>query len=289
MIHIFILAIYRPLAQVHLFPVDSTNKNNSIPDPIVFDLADKKYELVETPNDAIQERPENSNLLSDKDSRARDEYIQNDKTGGGPFIEGQTSYKVFAGQNEPPGISNNQQSNMSEQTETAEQKGTPEPDESLMQLGQNRKKVTKHSKFDKSLLYQQNNRNQNASNSFSDDLNYDQRQSSAEALGSVALNTYAWDFAPYILEMKRKLRENIYPPPAFMQMGVISGETVLRFKVMPDGSVEDLVLVGYEGHKSLAETSMIAVRNSSPFKPLPANFPENYLELTWTFSYTIHR
>ena len=89
--------------------------------------------------------------------------------------------------------------------------------------------------------------------------------------------------------MKKRLRDHIYPPPAFYQMGMINGEIVVRFKLFQDGSTSDLTLIEYRGHKALTETSLNAVKASSPFKPLPENFPENYLELTWTFIYSIYR
>jgi TonB family protein len=123
----------------------------------------------------------------------------------------------------------------------------------------------------------------------SDDATYRQVAFSAEDLGGVTLNTYAWDFAPYVLHMKRKIRENIYPPPAFTRLGIISGETVLRFRVLPDGQMTNLEVLSYTGHPSLKETSVVAVMNAAPFKPLPKGFPEEYLELTWTFIYSVTR
>jgi hypothetical protein len=45
----------------------------------------------------------------------------------------------------------------------------------------------------------------------------------------------------------------------------------------------------YSGHPALMETSVNAVKASNPFKQLPDFFPEDYLELTWTFIYSILR
>jgi TonB family protein len=89
--------------------------------------------------------------------------------------------------------------------------------------------------------------------------------------------------------MKKKLRENTFPPIAFSRFGMISGETVLTFKVWPDGRATDIEVIGYEGHKTLMETSVDAVKDSSPFPPLPDDFPEEYLELRWTFIYFVYR
>jgi outer membrane biosynthesis protein TonB len=72
-------------------------------------------------------------------------------------------------------------------------------------------------------------------------------------------------------------------------MGIISGRTVLRFRIKRDGNLSHLQLLGYEGHKSLMETSMRAVQVSAPFRPLPKDFPEEYLEITYTFEYLLSR
>ena len=85
--------------------------------------------------------------------------------------------------------------------------------------------------------------------------------------------------------MKKKLKSNIYPPAIFTYMGGISGETTVTFRVWPDGKMTDLIVLGFNGHRTLMETSVTAVEKSSPFRPLPGDFPEEYLELTWTFFY----
>jgi len=72
-------------------------------------------------------------------------------------------------------------------------------------------------------------------------------------------------------------------------MGLIDGETIIRFKVYPNGEMKDLEVLQYRGHKSLMETSVQAIKNSNPFNPLPADFPENYLEVTGHFTYFIKR
>jgi hypothetical protein len=70
---------------------------------------------------------------------------------------------------------------------------------------------------------------------------------------------------------------------------MISGETLLRFKIYPNGQLRDLEILGYEGHESLMRTSSNAVEASAPFPKLPSDFPEPYLEVTGKFMYLIHR
>jgi hypothetical protein len=117
----------------------------------------------------------------------------------------------------------------------------------------------------------------------------DNQASRAPELGSFSLNTYAWEFAPYMLWLKNQIQRNIYPPPAFTHMGIINGRTILRFRISRDGVLLRLELLNYEGHKSLMETSARAVQLSAPFRALPKDFPEEYLEVTGHFNYIVNR
>jgi outer membrane biosynthesis protein TonB len=110
---------------------------------------------------------------------------------------------------------------------------------------------------------------------------------SSRNMGGIELSTYAWDYAPYLLEFKKIIERNIFPPPAFTMMGIISGETVLSFKILPDGSITDLEVVSQQGHESLKTTSINAITNSAPFKPLPESFPEEYLGVICRFEYRV--
>ena len=108
-------------------------------------------------------------------------------------------------------------------------------------------------------------------------------------LGSFSLNTYAWEYAPYLLWLRNQVQRHIYPPPAFTHIGMISGRTILRFRINRNGTLQNLELIGYEGHKSLMETSVRAIQSSAPFRVLPNDFPEEYLEVTAQFDYIVHR
>lgn len=118
---------------------------------------------------------------------------------------------------------------------------------------------------------------------------HDQQVTRAQALGDFSLNTYEWEFAPYMLWLRRRIYENIFPPPAFTHMGLISGRTQLRFRIYPDGSLQTLEVLNFNGHESLMQTSVRAVQLSAPFRKLPENFPEPYLEITAHFEYTVIR
>ncbi len=107
--------------------------------------------------------------------------------------------------------------------------------------------------------------------------------------GGLSFNTYDWDFAPYMLALKERIGHNIFPPLAFSKLGMIDGDTLLRFKIYPDGRLADLELLGYTGHRTLMDTSRFAVTASAPFPDLPADFPKSYLEVTAKFSFFVKK
>lgn len=267
--------MYNLFGSLQLFPVkiiDLLNKPEEEEKRLVF-------ELVETPESARSNTPpQNAQLLSDKNAIARDEYQKNDRPAGNPYSEGDFDVKELPVVSVEPSPMNEQAS---------EQKKEVSKENQLTESSSNRHEYQKFSRQEllkknpSSTDYQEQRR--------LDKPLYDNKQFSAEDLGGFSFNTYDWDFAPYMLEMKRKVERNVFPPPAFTYMGLISGETVLRFKVMPNGEVKDLKVLKYSGHESLKETSVNSVINSSPFRPLPADFPESFLEVTASFTYYVKR
>ena len=280
LLHMLILVAYRPLAKIQLFPAVAEAEQDAATAPLVF-------ELVETPEDAIRQKPEHATLISDKNAMARNETRPEDLPAGEAYSEGQVPYRIFSGGQEPAEAARALQ----EMKEPAASGRPDQPNETTSDLAM--KPFDARQELRKQLSEESEARNEQSilsiRSSYLDDLDYNQRLAAAEALGGVALNTYAWDFAYYILDMKKRLRENTFPPVAFSRFGMISGETVLTFRVWPDGSASDVTVIGYEGHKTLMETSVDAVNSASPFQPLPDDFPEEYLELRWTFIYFVYR
>ena len=115
----------------------------------------------------------------------------------------------------------------------------------------------------------------------------DNRQSGALERGGLQLSTYNWDYAPYLSYLKRHIESHISPPPAFTEFGMIDGSTRVRFKILRDGTLRDLEVLDYTGSPLLRDTSVRAIDLSAEFRPLPAGFPEAYLEITGLFDYII--
>lgn len=264
--------------------------------PLEFELVDepapqKPRVLVETPADAATESaPEQADFISDKNAQARDTYQAQDKPNGDPYNAGQTNYKVFSGrpQQYQPTSENVESAEPTKENPVEKDLKQKQESESLLPEGtQAMQRQTRTEKFDRSLLTQPPSQRSSAGGLFgSDDLNYQNLSTSVDAFGGISLNTYAWEWAPYLLYLKRLINEHIYPPPAFYRMGMISGETDLKFKILKNGQVQDLAVLTYQGHESLMRTSLAAIKSSSPYKPLPEDFPEEYLELTVKFIYT---
>jgi len=275
LLHLLFLYYFEPISSIHIFSA----KNKDI---ALENQQDEKrliFELVDTPERARSDTPpEQADLVSDKNTIARDNYLQKDKHLGNPYSEGDLDIKSFPLAYAPAG-----QQFLSEQTAPT-QVESHEPENDISQEAG----ITME-KFSRRQLLRNSEQGRSEEQFEINRPLYENREFSARDLGGFSFNTYNWDFAPYMLAMKRKVERNIFPPPAFTQMGLISGETILRFKVLPNGEIKDLEVLRYSGHPSLKETSLQAIRNSSPFKSLPADFPEDFLEVTASFSYFVNR
>ena len=117
-------------------------------------------------------------------------------------------------------------------------------------------------------------------------IDMDNRKTRALERGGLQLSTYAWNFAPYMKYLQRHIDRHIYPPRAF-ELGIIDGMTRVKFRIWRDGRLEGPELINYKGHNLLRDTSLKAVELAAPFKALPPDFPDEYLDITGTFEYLI--
>jgi hypothetical protein len=94
--------------------------------------------------------------------------------------------------------------------------------------------------------------------------------------GDFALNTYEWNFAPWMRRFTNDLHRAWIAPYAY-RLGVIVGFTKIRLVVERDGRPSHLEVVDSQGHDSLHTASVSALRAFAPYAPLPADFPEDHL------------
>jgi len=105
--------------------------------------------------------------------------------------------------------------------------------------------------------------------------------------GDLALSTYAWRWVPYMRALRDRIERNLHPPPAFARLGVIEGETRLRFRIHPDGHLDGPLLLSSSGHESLDQASLHSVRAAAPMAPLPDDFPDQRLDVVFTYYYFV--
>lgn len=231
------------------------------------------FEIIESRSNA-DSKPDRADFLSDRNAMASDEYPENLTQTNLPFSNGYTPDK-----NLTPAMQVASQQNQTFPQETAE--GDRMSEEISPQSEVVRKGMAQSGFSREKLLASRSTPSDNPNR-----MAYKQQNSSAEDLGGLSFNTYAWEYAPYLLDLKRRIEKNIFPPPIYTRLG-IGGSNVVRFRIMRDGQFTGPEVIHSEGEKSLISTSQNAVQYSAPFKPLPEDFPEPYLEVTARFNYII--
>lgn len=120
-------------------------------------------------------------------------------------------------------------------------------------------------------------------------IDYDQDASGPQAsgvarVGDFSLNTWEWNYAPWMQAFGNTLMRN-WVVPEGRRLGLIWGKTVMRVVVERDGRVTLAEVLETDGHESLHNASRAALLSSSPFAPLPSHFPLPHLEIRLTMSY----
>lgn len=116
----------------------------------------------------------------------------------------------------------------------------------------------------------------------------DNRLTHATYEGEFSLSTYAWDYAPYMRRLKRQIEEYTWTilPSAFWY-GIAAWATQVRFVILPDGSLETVVITGHEGVLDLRHVAPDAVKGAARFEPLPPGFPEDELTIVGNFFFNV--
>lgn len=104
-------------------------------------------------------------------------------------------------------------------------------------------------------------------------------------LGNVSLNTSAWVYGFWMQRFRRAVEAHWHPPYAF-QIGMIKGWTLVALEVSRSGELQQLEVLGEEGHWTLRDASVAAIKAAAPFEPLPADSPEPSIRLQIKMIYT---
>ncbi|MEZ4389195.1 MAG: energy transducer TonB [Candidatus Krumholzibacteriia bacterium] len=109
-------------------------------------------------------------------------------------------------------------------------------------------------------------------------------QTNVDIVGGYRLNTYEWNFVPWIRRFANDLQRAWIPPYAY-RLGVIHGQTEVRVVVERDGTPSRMDVLSKEGHKSLHTASLAALQACAPYLPLPPDFPKDQLVIVFTLIY----
>ena len=104
--------------------------------------------------------------------------------------------------------------------------------------------------------------------------------------------SFTFDAREYkFLLYNRRLKERIeriwvYPPDAAAQG--IYGDLILRFTIKKDGTISAVELVRTSGHKNLDDSAMRALKDGSPYWPLPDEWGMESYTIEGHFIYTLY-
>ena len=90
------------------------------------------------------------------------------------------------------------------------------------------------------------------------------------------------DFGPYMRELQRRIKMNWDPPK-----GNESKRVVLLFKIAKDGRLISCRVSKSSGLPSADQAALKAVELTAPFRPLPADFKGQSIDIQFTFDYNV--
>lgn len=213
----------------------------------------KEWKIVQNMNENKQ-IPDKTDLLSDKNSRAKNPQMSANK-GALPKSMGNAALPDFS---PAPSLKSFQRFQSKTFTKSA--------------LGEQASLALNNSQTQKAQPQSQPRQGANQM--------MNQKDFSVEDLGAISLSTYKWQWAPYVNALKNKLYQVWFAPPAYYQLGLIYGYTIVRFTIDKQGQMIDIQVLKQVGHKSLQLSSTEAIRALFPFLPLPKDFPDKTLTIT---------
>ena len=103
----------------------------------------------------------------------------------------------------------------------------------------------------------------------------------------VLSDTGTWDYSAYLRRVVADTRRNWEPLiPEEVQAPLLKkGIVGIRFTILPDGSIGNMILETRSGDRALDEVAWNAIRSEGKFQPLPKEFHGPQLELRFGFFY----
>jgi TonB family protein len=98
-------------------------------------------------------------------------------------------------------------------------------------------------------------------------------------------DTHGYDFTDYLKQLTNQVRVKWYAGmPDSARQGQ-KGRVVVVFTVLRDGAIQNLRIVSTSGTQSMDEAANTAIRSTSPFAQLPADFSDSQIVVQFAFLY----
>ena len=107
----------------------------------------------------------------------------------------------------------------------------------------------------------------------------------------VLTDTQGVDFGPYMTRITQIVRQNWYSlmPPEVYPPIKKQGKALLEFSILKDGKVNGMKVHTSSGDVALDRAAWGSITASSPFPPLPKEFPGEILGLRFHFYYNLDK
>lgn len=102
----------------------------------------------------------------------------------------------------------------------------------------------------------------------------------------VTLDTAEFKHLSYMQKLRERIESIWVYPPSAIRQGV-TGDLFIRFVILADGSVGEVRLVRTSGYPELDNAALEAVRNASPFLPLPKKWGVEAFAVKGHFFYSL--
>ena len=97
----------------------------------------------------------------------------------------------------------------------------------------------------------------------------------------IAVDAARFPYSYFLSAIERKVSENWYSAVSQGRAGLTC---VVYFRLMRDGSVEDVRVETSSGNGYFDRAALRAVRSGSPYPPLPVGFVDDFLGIHFTFA-----
>lgn len=105
---------------------------------------------------------------------------------------------------------------------------------------------------------------------------------SAKKAQPSSLNVQNVDLGPYMRELQRRIKMNWNPPK-----GTENKKVILRFKIAKNGRLLTNSVIKSSGNLKTDKAALEAVKLASPFRPLPADFKGESVDVQFIFDYNV--